>query len=329
MAADNYGPYDTSGTFPGAWAQADWYAHAPTYAPSGVIGPVASAPANGALGLSFSGLTGTLALGSANVRGSGFDPATAPTFTVAPNTNASLSRRDRVVLRRDLAAKSTTVVQIQGSPASNPTAPSLQRSDSGQWDLPLFSYLVPPNSGTGITGIIDERAWVHLSGSRPVAVYDSDGTKGPMLALSGSGDFPIGGQVFEVSAGRTFRWDGTAFQYMAGPLSWTTLTINGFTPATGNAPRVCLDASGLVHLAGGMINISSYSQPSANFATLPPAYRPSASLRLPMTTSSAAAGYTATLSIDPTSGALAIVHFAGTALAGEGWSLDGIVYSLT
>lgn len=231
--ADNYGPFDAAGASPGSWAQAQWFAHAPSYAPSGVIGAVASSASVGALGLTFSGLTGTLAAGNANVRGGGFERDTAAAFAVAANTNATLSRRDRVVLRRDLSAKTVAVTQVQGSPSSTPTAPALQRSDTGQWDLPLFSYLVPPNSGTGISGIIDERAWVGLSASRPLSVYDSDGTKGPMLALSSSSDLPNGSEVWEVSGGRKWLWDGTRWTWarLAGELAYQSSTAQ-FGPAS-------------------------------------------------------------------------------------------------
>ena len=39
-------------------------------------------------------------------------------------------------------------------------APALTQVEAGQWDIPLFSFLVPPNSGTTLTGFIDERTWV-------------------------------------------------------------------------------------------------------------------------------------------------------------------------
>lgn len=161
VATETVGPFD--GT---PWAQDQWFRYAAAWAPSGVLDVPASSASAGSLGLTFSGLTPTLAAGRAWARGGGYELAggskTLP--AVAANTNASLQRRDRIVLRRDLAAKTIALVQLQGTPAASPAAPALQQNETGQWDSPLFSFLVPPNSGTSISGIIDERQWLGTSG---------------------------------------------------------------------------------------------------------------------------------------------------------------------
>ena len=157
VATETVGPFD--GT---PWAQDQWYRYAAAFAPSGVLDVPQTSPAAGGLGLTFNGLTPTLAAGRAWVRGGGYElSGGSKTLTSVPaNTNSSLSRRDRLVLRRDLAAKTIVPTFLQGTPAATPAAPALQQVETGQWDEPLFSWTTPPNSGTAITAITDERGWV-------------------------------------------------------------------------------------------------------------------------------------------------------------------------
>lgn len=158
--AETFGPFDGV-----PWLQAQWYRGAPGMLPSGVYGaPVAVG--SGDLGLTFNGLNITVNLGRALIRGATYElTSTAWTGSIAANTNGTLARRDRLVLRRDLAAKTVTIVRLQGTPAASPVSPALQRVEDGQWDLPLFSFLVPANSGTVITDVVDERAFLGAGGS--------------------------------------------------------------------------------------------------------------------------------------------------------------------
>src|SRR5690242_9588896 len=136
---DVYGPFDTV-----TWMQSPWYRDAWARSVSGVYGTSFGSASAGDLGLTVSGLTITMALGRAHVRGAGYErTGTAFSYAVPANTNATLARIDRLVLRRDLAAKTVTPTFLQGTPAATPAAPALTQSDdpavsSGQWDLPLF-----------------------------------------------------------------------------------------------------------------------------------------------------------------------------------------------
>lgn len=127
---------------------------------SGVIGTKVSGVANGALGWVASGRDVNLTVGNANVGGAGY-ARTAPTTSVAvpANTNSSLSRRDRLVLRRSVTSKTVTPTVITGTPAASPVAPAITQN-STTFDLKLFSFLTPPNSGTALSSVIDERNWV-------------------------------------------------------------------------------------------------------------------------------------------------------------------------
>jgi hypothetical protein len=162
---------DVSGPFPDApWAEAEWYRHMPSAMPSGVIGGPQTAPTLGPLAWATSGLSINLAVGNANVGGAGYSRG-APTsaVSVAANSNSTLFRRDRIVLRRSTATHNVVPTVIQGTPAASPVAPDITRN-STTFDLPLFSFLVPTNSGTALSGIVDERVWLSESAA-PVTNY--------------------------------------------------------------------------------------------------------------------------------------------------------------
>jgi hypothetical protein len=153
--ADTAGPFDG-----GAWSQDQWYRFAPAWAPSGILGTSAASVGAGSFGVTAVGRTLTVATGRAYLAGSGYEPEAAKTVTATANTNGSLSRRDRLVLRRDLTAKTILPVIIAGTPASTPVAPSLTQVDTGVYDVAVCSFLVPPNSGTALSDFVDERLWI-------------------------------------------------------------------------------------------------------------------------------------------------------------------------
>jgi len=160
---DVYGPFSTSGN---TWSDGEWSRYAPIWAPSGPIGTAAASPTTGDWAFASGGLSVSAGAGRAWVRGFGLTrTGTPPTHTVAANTHATWSRRDRLVLRRDLAAGTVTTAVKAGTAAASPVAPSLTQSETGVWEEALFSFLTPPNSGTAITGIVDERKWIRPDGT--------------------------------------------------------------------------------------------------------------------------------------------------------------------
>jgi hypothetical protein len=149
---DLYGPFDGA-----TWQQSQWYRDAYARELSGVAGEVFTAPGAGDLALTVSGLTVSMGLGRAHVRGAGYErTGTAWTYNTPPNT-AAQPRVDRLVLRRDLAARTVTPLVLQGTPAASPAAPAVSQVEDGAWDLSLYSYTVPANSGAPLTNIVDER----------------------------------------------------------------------------------------------------------------------------------------------------------------------------
>jgi hypothetical protein len=150
---DVYGPFDAV-----TWSQAQWYRDAYARELSGVFGTNFTASTAGDLALTVSGLTVTMALGRAHVRGAGYErTGTAWSSTLPTNTNAN-PRIDRLVLRRDLAAKTVLPAILQGTPAATPAVPALTQAEDGVWELPLHRVQVPGGSGTTLTNIVDERA---------------------------------------------------------------------------------------------------------------------------------------------------------------------------
>lgn len=164
--ADFYGPFGSA-----AWSETDWGAFAPTWAPSGPVGSVAAGSVGtGSFSFTATGLSVSIGTGSAWVRGFGLRRTTAVSHAVTANTHATWSRRDRIVLRRDLTAGTVTTAFKAGTAAATPTAPALTQVDTGIWEETLFSFLTPPNSGTSITGVVDERNWTNPDGTGNLVV---------------------------------------------------------------------------------------------------------------------------------------------------------------
>ena len=217
---DTYGPFDTA-----SWAQDQWYRHAPIWAPSGLY-------SNSDLQITFSGLNFTIGTGRAWVRGAGFERTGSPASQAIPaNTNASLSRRDRVVLRRDLGAKTVAPTLIQGTPSASPTAPAITQNETGQWDLPLWSFLVPPNSGTSITGTVDERAYLDYSTGGPLLVQGNLSLTGNYTSTSARY-----GAAMWVQEGSRMRLRGSITNAVAPAAATSTTAYQIGTLPAGTAP---------------------------------------------------------------------------------------------
>lgn len=153
---DSYGPMLGQ-----PWNEGEWHDFAFTWAPSGVIGTPAAAATSGELAFASSGLNVSAGTGKSWIAGTGFKrTGTVPTHAAAANGHASWQRRDRLVLRRDLANHQVVTAIVQGTPAASPVAPTLTQNVTGTYELPLHSFLVPPNNGTTITGVVDERSWI-------------------------------------------------------------------------------------------------------------------------------------------------------------------------
>lgn len=223
---DLSGPFDL-----GTFAQAQWYRDAGPATPSGVIGPPSATAAGGELGLTAAGFVLSLGLGRARVRGAAYERTGAAwSYTVPANTHATQARIDRLVLRRDLVAKTVTPTVLQGVPAATPVAPALTRVENGVWDLHLFRFTVPANSGTPLV-IADERRWIDPTSGHMIR---------PRVKIE-TGAVPAPGVVPGVWTAATTGWTGDVGKTV-GPFD---------VSATG---RVTLTESG-VYLIGGSASV--------------------------------------------------------------------------
>lgn len=152
---------DLAGPFDGStFGQAPYYRDRGYLERSGVRGLVAASAAAGDLALTAAGFALSMALGRAHVRGAAYErTGSAWTYTVPANTSSAGPRRDLLVLRRDLVAKTVVPTYLQGTAAASPVDPTITQNEDGTWDLPLFRVQAPPSSGTPLV-ITDLRRWV-------------------------------------------------------------------------------------------------------------------------------------------------------------------------
>jgi hypothetical protein len=250
---ETYGPFEAPEGDPRNWSQDDWYDFAPSWAYSGVVGstPTSNYGASG-LGLSVNGRVLSVNAGRAWVCGSGYQLAGDPKgFTVPVNTHGSWSRRDRLVLRRDRTNKTVTLVLLSGTPAATPSAPDPQLAYGDKWDLLLFSWLTPPNSGNQLSDVRDERCFLSPQGGRlsvwgrtgqdAVALWAPDGLN-LLRRDSGLDIVRLGGQ-WRLAKPQPLGNNGTVFGVATSRLGWAGVADFGDQPELGTP--IVLPADGI------------------------------------------------------------------------------------
>lgn len=196
---DVSGPFDTA-----AYAQSSWYRDQGWWEPSAVQGAPNPGAGAGDLAWSSNGLTSSIALGRAHVRGAYYErTSTAYTYTHPANTNAN-PRIDTVVLRRDLAAKAVTLAVLQGTPAATPTAVALTQVDTGVWEFPLFDVTVPANSGT-VLAAADRRVFLDPATGLLDTGWRSLTLNSPTVSGGGGSRYRTRGGVTEVRVESTYN----------------------------------------------------------------------------------------------------------------------------
>lgn len=187
---------------------------------SGVVGTWG----DGALRVSAngSGMTVTIAPGSAIVRGHMVTSTEVTTLTV-PAARAE-TRTDRVVLRLDPAANE--IVPAVTTNATAPTPPELVQTETGIFELPLGLITVAADAVTIAAGAVtDDRPWI---GSRVRVWSNSTRPAVPRFAQLG----------FNVELLAWEYWDGTAWSAVVPRISWDNLDgiPAGFEPAAHTHP---------------------------------------------------------------------------------------------
>lgn len=111
---------------------------------------------------------------------------TAEVLTIGA-AHATLGRIDRVIIRRDLAARTTALAVKAGTAAASPAAPALTQSETGIYEISLAQILVPAASSSVIASrITDERTFAAAQlGSLldPASGHRHDGSAGGRRVL--------------------------------------------------------------------------------------------------------------------------------------------------
>lgn len=102
----------------------------------------------------------TINTGKALVAGRWYRNTAAKDLTIG---DASIGRRDRVVLRRSTAAQTVRLTVISGIDNGSGTAPAMTQ-DASTWDEPLYIFNKAPGVGAAITLITDNREYIPRHG---------------------------------------------------------------------------------------------------------------------------------------------------------------------
>lgn len=143
----------------------------------------------------------------------------APVALAIEAADGSLPRIDRIVLRFDAALNASVLAVKKGTPASAPSAPSVERS-ALMYELGLYTVRVPAASISIADGdITDTRADASVCGKMRDGVTDDDLTfdaaEGSIMTVDANGAL--------VASSRTIASLGTGATYT---LTGTTLYIN-------------------------------------------------------------------------------------------------------
>lgn len=269
---------DASGPFDGSpWAESQWFRHMPSAMPSGVIGTPQGAATTGPLGFASSGLTITPLAGDANVGGAGYSRTAAlGSVTTAANANSTLSRRDRLVLRRSIATHNVVLTVIQGTAAATPVAPSITR-DATTFDLSLFSFLVPPASGTALSSVVDERVWIASDGGGRLQTRHWD-----LPRTGNASDTFANGSYVPVLTGAVPSAPAGDYSVTARLVISNTADVSGFqrvavnsvnvgsdprADTIGNSRMVFTQTVGVTH-PGGNLNLVAYYNATSGTPTV-------------------------------------------------------------
>lgn len=250
---------------------ADWEMLVATY---GLLSGVRGAPGSPYLTPSFDGATRSIdmAAGSAVIYGRLWS-CDATVSTAIPAASGS-DRIDRLVLRLDRTAGSAaTVIQpvvIEGTPSANPAKPGLQRSLTGQFDIPI-AHWNSKSSGV-LNGLTDERNYTGTS------IVSAPSTFLPTLLQPGL--------CIETDTGiiRLSRLAGTWDSIISRPPdSWHGATVKA---GWGGKLKVSYvdTAQRLVHLASVGNLTAGTTDNGTTMASLPGGYWPAATMPFPVAT---------------------------------------------
>jgi hypothetical protein len=105
------------------------------------------------------------------------------------------------------------------------------------WDLALFSFLTPPNSGSNLSGVIDERLWWNPAGGGPLAAGSA--------AARDTVDLHPGQLVYRTDTGEMQLYNGAAWVVSYDPTVQPSgkMWKSGSQALTTTLDRVTMDTA--------------------------------------------------------------------------------------
>jgi hypothetical protein len=220
-----------------------------------------------------SGMTVSTKTGDALVRGHYYTSTSNVTLTIAA-AHATLPRIDRVVLKLDPTANSTTLVVLEGVPDASPAPLALTQTDGDIYEFPLALVAV----GAGVTVISD----ANLTDQRVIlastATLQVDLTALEADVATNTADIgdnasaianPLASFITDATTARTITAaadSGKTIQFTSG--SATVVTVNASTDLLAGA-RVDIIADGAGELTvtadGATIKAAEISTTSGSF----------------------------------------------------------------
>lgn len=198
-----------------------------------------------------------------------------PVVIAIPANGTGSARADRVVLRYDPVAKTVSPQLLVGTSGA---APSLTRSATGVWEMPLARWT--KQSGGSVTGFVDERVFVG-PGTRAC----TDNARGPD---------PAAGQIqLETNTGRWVGYDGTRWFVLAEDSGEQALAPRGLWRSVGAGPLLrrvngWTYLTGVVERTNGTLHKEDRTSPFLR--AVPAAFRSSRDVNQLVTTSQGVIG---------------------------------------
>jgi hypothetical protein len=213
-----------------------------------------------------SGMTVSTKTGDALIRGHYYTSTTSVTLTIAA-AHATLPRIDRVVLKLDPTANSTTLVVLEGVPDASPAPLALTQTDGDIYEFPLALVAV----GAGVTVISDANLTdqrVILASTATLQV-DLTALEADVATNTTAIANPLAIFITDATTARTITAaadSGKTIQFTSG--SATVVTVNASTDLLAGA-RVDILADGAGELTvtadGATIKAAEISTTSGSF----------------------------------------------------------------
>lgn len=111
------------------------------------------------------GMSVLVGLGKAFIKGYFLEVYSAPDVLTIAAAHATLPRIDRVVVRRDLTNRLTSLAVLTGTAAASPAVPALTQVEAGVWEIPLAQIAVAALASTIVNANITDQRGTRAKGT--------------------------------------------------------------------------------------------------------------------------------------------------------------------